>query len=118
MAYSFGQMEASLEHVTTGPVTAPGRQDSERAGVTILCEVRQGTTRPWLRARLEDLSPKGFRIAWMPNVSENHPLRIRIPGMQSLTAHVRWRQGKTLGCEFSETLHFAVFEHLVRQASV
>lgn len=106
-----------MDHATTAPEATSGRQASERAGLTLLCEVRQGTTRPWVRARLKDLSPRGFRIAWMPNVSESHPLRIRIPGMQPLTAHVRWRQGKALGCEFVETLHLAVFDHIVRQAS-
>lgn len=108
--------EAILDHATTEHENTAGRQDSQRADVTLLCEVRQGTTRPWVRARLEDLSPKGFRIAWMPHVSENHPLRIRIPGMQPLTAHVRWRRGNALGCEFSDTLHLSVFEHIVRQA--
>jgi len=107
-----------LDNATTAAGTASARQAGERAGITLICEVRQGTTRPWLAARLEDLSPRGFRIAWMPQVSEGHPLRIRIPGMQPLTARVRWRKGKALGCEFSETLHPAVFDHLVRQAGL
>lgn len=91
------------------------RDDPLRIGVMLLCEVRQGT-RAWVRVRLEDISPSGFRIAWLPNVDEDRPLRIRIPGIRLLTAHVRWRRGKAIGCEFAGTLHVAVFEHIVQTA--
>ena len=86
-----------------------------RADVTILCEVRQGT-RPWRMARLEDISPGGFRIAWLPDVRADLPLRIRIPGMQMLSARIAWQRGNAVGCAFTEALHVAVFEHLVRSA--
>lgn len=87
-----------------------------RAALTLLCEVRQGT-RPWQTVRLEDLSPQGFRIAWLPNASTELPVRIRIPGIQLLTAHIRWQSNAAIGCSFSEPLHVTVFEHLVRQAN-
>jgi hypothetical protein len=88
---------------------------TSRASVEILCEVRQGT-RPWKAARLEDLSPGGFRIARLPEARPEVPLRVRIPGMQLLSAQVRWREGKAAGCAFVEPLHVAVFEHIVRAA--
>lgn len=97
------------------PEGACSREFSQREEVILLCEVRQGT-RPWALARLEDISQAGFRIAWLPNFRVDLPLRIRIPGLQLLTAHIRWQQGKAVGCEFSEPLHVAVFEHIVRQA--
>jgi len=81
--------------------------------VTLLCQVRQGM-RPWAHAHLEDISRKGFRIAWLPNAQEDRPQRIRIPGLRLLTARIRWRDGKSVGCEFAETLHVTVFEHIVR----
>ncbi|MBT0668961.1 PilZ domain-containing protein [Novosphingobium profundi] len=82
----------------------------------LICEVRQGS-RPWRLVRLEDLSPEGFRIAWLPDVQAHVPLRIRIPGLQMLTAEVRWTKGDGVGCAFTAPLHVAVFEHLVRQRS-
>ena len=97
------------------PTDSCHRDDPLRIGVILLCEVRQGT-RPWVRVRLDDISPSGFRIAWMPAIDPERPLRIRIPGIQMLTAHVRWQRGKTIGCEFVETLHVAVFEHIVKAA--
>jgi len=92
-----------------------GHARERRARVTVDCEVRQGT-RPWKTARLEDLSPSGFRISQFPDCSLQHPLRIRIPGLELLSATVRWRKGDTVGCEFASPLHVAVFEHLVRTA--
>lgn len=90
------------------------RSDPRRASVTLLCEVRQGT-RPWSLVRLEDISQKGFRVAWFPNCALDRPIRIRIPGLQILKAEIRWQRGKSLGCEFAEPLHVAVFESIVRQ---
>jgi len=86
-----------------------------RAGITLFCDVRQGS-RPWTQARLEDLSPGGFRIARLAAVRAELPLRIRIPGMQLLSADIRWVRDGAVGCAFAEPLHVAVFEHIVRNA--
>lgn len=99
----------------------PDHQDdraprTERVGVALVCEVRQGT-RPWKMARLEDLSPGGFRIAWLPDATPEMPLRIRIPGMQLLSARICWARDSAVGCEFADPLHVAVFEHIARAAS-
>ena len=93
------------------------RECGARASVALQCEVPQGT-HPWKRVRLDDISPSGFRIAWLPGALRDVPLRIRIPGLQMLTAHIRWQQGKAVGCEFAEPLHVAVFEHIVRQCEI
>lgn len=95
--------------------TASGDRSAARVGVALICDVRQGS-RPWAQARLEDLSPGGFRIARLPAVRMELPLRIRIPGMQMLTAQIRWLRDGSVGCAFAEPLHVAVFEHLVRKA--
>ena len=87
-----------------------------RAIVELECEVRQGTA-PWRRVRLEDISPQGFRLSWFPNCRRDLPLRIRIPGLALLTAHVRWQENFEVGCQFEASLHYAVFDHLVRHAS-
>lgn len=69
-----------------------------------------------MRVRLEDISRSGFRIAWFPGASIDQPLKIRIPGLQLLTANIRWRREAAMGCEFDTPLHIAVFEHIVRQS--
>lgn len=100
------------------PINAPGEPHAprtERVGVVLTCEIRQGT-RPWKMARLEDLSPNGFRIARLPDARSELPLRIRIPGIQMLSARICWIRDGAVGCEFAEPLHVAVFEHIVRSA--
>ncbi len=104
-----------VKHQTIPLPDACSREFAARAEVTLLCEVRQGT-RPWRVVRLEDISQAGFRIAWMPAVAEGKPLRIRIPGLQVLSADIRWRRENAIGCEFTTQLHIAVFEHIARQA--
>jgi PilZ domain len=97
------------------PYSDESSRGASRAPVSLFCEVRQGT-RPWQQVRLQDLSPTGFRIAGLMNPSPVAPVSIRIPGMQLLTAHIRWDTGVLVGCEFAAPLHIAVFDHLVRQA--
>lgn len=92
------------------------RHRSDRARISLDCEVRQGV-RPWRRVRLEDISRTGFRISWFPDCRPEIPLRIRIPGLELLTAQVRWRQDVLVGCEFVSPLHVAVFDHLVERVS-
>lgn len=86
-----------------------------RAGISITCEVRQGT-RVWRMIRLDNLSCEGFRLAWSPDITMDLPLRLKIPGIQLLTARIRWRTRSAIGCQFYEPLHVAVFEHLLKNA--
>ena len=107
--------EPEPEQEKSQAMSEPLQQRNSRARVSLTCEVRQGT-RPWKQTRLEDISQKGFRIAWLPNCRPELPLRIRIPGLQLLSAHIRWQDNGAVGCEFTEPLHVAVLEHLVRCA--
>lgn len=103
-----------MKHAPISTELGCTREFSDRAEITLLCEVRQGLE-PWQMVRLADISQAGFHIAWLPDCRKDLPLRIRIPGLAMLTAHVRWRRGKAVGCEFAEPLHVAVFENIVRQ---
>ena len=89
-------------------------RESNRALISLSCEVRQGT-RAWQRIVLEDLSATGFRISGLAHPDPAKLLSIRIPGMQLLSAKIRWNTGIAVGCEFTAPLHIAVFDHLVRQ---
>ena len=102
-----------IDSADRGP-SVPSKR-APRASVSLVCEVRQGT-RPWKRVKLEDISQTGFSLAAFPLATPDLPLRIRIPGMQLLSAELRWSDGKVIGCAFAEPLHVAVFEHIVRTA--
>ena len=93
----------------------PLRSFAQRAQLSIVCEVRQGT-RPWKMARLSDLSETGFKLAWLHDYDSTKPLRIRIPGIETLSAKICWHEGKQIGCAFASPLHVAVFENIVRLA--
>ena len=95
--------------------TSCNRDAGQRETISLECEVRQGT-RPWKKALLEDLSRTGFRIGWLPATSPHVPLRVRIPGMQVLTAEVRWKDNEAGGCECATPVHVGVFGDLVRRA--
>lgn len=86
-----------------------------RAKLQITCEVRQAT-RPWQLTVLDDLSPTGFCISGLTHPSPGMPLSIRIPGLHPLTAQIRWNSGKLSGCEFTQPLHVAIFEHIAKGA--
>jgi hypothetical protein len=101
----------------------PGRYDenlqlqrSNRAPLSIVCEIRQGQ-RPWKTAHLQNISETGFCIEWLPSLEPGRSLWIRIPGLQLLTAHIRWKRDGMMGCEFVSRLYGPVFEHIARQAS-
>jgi hypothetical protein len=88
------------------------REDDKRVRISMSCDVRQGS-RAWQRVRVDEISRTGFRIPHLAMASPDLPLRIRIPGMSVLTATIRWHSGHSVGCEFVEPLHIAVFDHLV-----
>lgn len=98
----------------------PNRKDRDgaagRVRAVIRCKVRQGN-RPWVDARLEDISLTGFKITSFRECRPELPLRIRIPGLQMLNAKVCWQEGDTSGCELDQPLHVAVFDHIVKQAT-
>lgn len=96
------------------PAKTDQSRENLRAPLCLTCEVRQGT-RAWQRVVLEDLSASGFRLSGLAHPDQAKLLSIRIPGMQLLSAKIRWNAGTAIGCEFTAPLHIAVFEHLVRQ---
>ncbi len=47
------------------------------------------------------------------DLDQNKPVYIRLPGMQTLSATIRWNDYQEYGCAFNNQLHPAVLEHLV-----
>jgi hypothetical protein len=92
------------------------RRATHRLGLTVRCDVRQGCE-PWAKIVLMDMSRTGFRIAWSPRYKPGAKLWIRIPGLQPLSATIRWQSQSGVGCEFSSPLYEPVFEHFASQAA-
>ena len=86
----------------------------DRVHLEIIAEVKVGFG-AWQKSRLNDVSLSGFRIGWLPNGGHGTDVRIRIPGLEPLTALVRWKDSTGMGCEFTRPLSVYVLEHIARQ---
>lgn len=88
------------------------QREAERALAPIVCEVRQGVA-AWRKCKLDDLSTGGFSIVRFGPADPSQPVRIRIPGLQVLSANIAWQRDGAIGCAFASPLHEAVFLHIV-----
>ena len=71
---------------------------------------------PWKPGRIDDLSPQGFRIGWVPQCAIGRRLWVRLPGLEAVPATVRWKSNGGAGCEFDRPLHAIIVEHVARRA--
>ena len=85
---------------------------SERSCVSIKCEIRTERS-AWHFALLRDLSSQGFQLEWPASCGASSKVMIRIPGLEMLTAEVRWREGRFAGCEFAKLLSPYVLDHII-----
>lgn len=65
------------------------------------------------RATLSDLSVSGFKMTSYTYLDDKKPVYIRLPGIQTLNATIKWHDHQDYGCAFANDLHPAVLEHLV-----
>lgn len=63
--------------------------------------------------RLSDLSPKGLRIEFLERPRKGEQVWVKLPGLDSLEAQVRWVEGQHSGIEFVRPVHPAVFDLLL-----
>jgi hypothetical protein len=63
-----------------------------------------------------DLSTHGFRIETHLDLHEGQQIWLRLPGLESSSATVRWVRGYVAGCAFDQPLHPAVLELVVARA--
>lgn len=106
-------MELSGQLSTSQP-GSEGRKAS-RAEVTLGAGLRQrgagGVT-----IQILDLSTHGFRAATHLELEKGTDVWLKLPGLESLHAHVVWMRGHLLGCEFARPLHPAVLDMVVRNS--
>lgn len=88
-------------------------REQERAPVVLRCEARVGLG-GWNFAILLDLSTHGFQLVRAPGCEVGATVKLRIPGMEMLTAVVKWMTLESIGCAFVRPLSPYVFEHVVK----
>ncbi|WP_229953908.1 PilZ domain-containing protein [Parasphingorhabdus litoris] len=85
---------------------------STRAGVEILAEVREpGLGR--IEAMIMDLSMNGFRMRCMTRLTGEKNIFMTLPSFSAIESKICWVEGDIFGCEFVQSLHPAVFDHIV-----
>jgi hypothetical protein len=86
------------------------RSERRRLGVRI--KYRRRIVR--LAAQTIDLSCHGLRLSGMERFKVGDTVWITLPGLEPKRASVVWAERFQAGCEFSEPLHPAVLEAVVR----
>ena len=85
---------------------------STRSGVEIVSEVREpGFGR--VEAMIIDLSLTGFRMRCITRLTGEKHIYMTLPSFSAIESKVCWIEGDFYGCEFVQSLHPAVFDHIV-----
>lgn len=65
------------------------------------------------RVTLSNISESGFRMTSKRNLDHLQPIFIRLPGIPSLSATIRWEGFKDYGCQFSQPLTANIYARLL-----
>lgn len=93
----------------------PKSRKAERVSLTISAGLRQRGAAT-VTVRILDLSTHGFRIDTHLNMQIGTQIWLRLPGLESVPAHVAWVHGHSAGCAFDRPLHPAVLDMLVQRS--
>lgn len=91
-------------------------REGERRRVRVRCEARIGTA-AWTLIFLQDLSTRGFQMSRVPGLQVGTRLRIKVPGLELLSANVRWVGERDAGCVFNRPLSDYVLDHFARRTA-
>lgn len=67
------------------------------------------------RVELRDLSPDGCMIDLVERPALDEVMQIKLPGLETLQARVRWVDNYIAGLKFEQPIHPAVFELLLQR---
>lgn len=65
------------------------------------------------RVTLSDISTSGFKMTSKRVLDPKQPVFIRLPGIQSLSANIKWEGFKDYGCQFTRALTPKILDNLV-----
>lgn len=101
----FAEEEGAREQVA--------RQGKRRAAGMEAQLRRIGRTSYWVELR--DLSPDGCMIDLVERPAMDEVMQVRLPGLETLQARVRWIDNYVAGLKFERPIHPAVFELLLQR---
>ena len=93
---------------------APVARKSNRRAAGMEAQLRRiGRTSYWVELR--DLSPDGCMIDLVERPAMDEVMQVRLPGLETLQARVRWIDNYIAGLKFERPIHPAVFELLLQR---
>lgn len=96
----------------TAPINGESPRSARRKPVAIRAHIRERSSKP-IVVDVLDLSREGFQIAHHRAFHIGTLLWLKLPGLESLAASVKWSDGIRMGCQFDTPLHEAVLEKIV-----
>ena len=92
----------------------PVERKSNRRAAGMEAQLRRiGRTSYWVELR--DLSPDGCMIDLVERPAMDEVMQVRLPGLETLQARVRWIDNYIAGLKFERPIHPAVFELLLQR---
>ena len=90
------------------------KRKNKRRGEGMEAQLRRlGRRSYWVELR--DLSPDGCMIDLVERPSLGELVQVKLPGLETLAARVRWVDNYVAGLKFERAIHPAVFELLVER---
>lgn len=97
------------------PSPARTGRRAERVSVELGAGLRQRGA-SGVSVQIMDLSTDGFKAATHLQLPPGTDVWLRLPGLESSHAQVRWAEGHYIGCAFVRPLHPAVLDMVVAKA--
>ncbi len=82
-----------------------------RNSVNIVADVREPRGGRF-KVSVIELSRSGFRMHSASFVEKGKAIFLTMPGFEPLEARIAWYDKEYYGCEFSQRLHVAIYDHL------
>jgi hypothetical protein len=102
------------EAEVTGDEQYFNSREFERGSVSIAGEIREkGAGKQ--RISVLDLSRSGFRMHCIFLIPQDRTVFLTMPGFESMEARIAWHDDDYYGCEFSQRLHEAVYDHVIKK---
>lgn len=88
-------------------------REFQRGEVSITASIREhGGGRQ--QVEVIDLSRAGFRMRTAAFIPHDRVLFVTLPGFSPLEARIAWRKREHYGCAFVQSLHEAIYDHIIR----
>ncbi len=98
------------------PVLNREGRRSERIHLVLMAQLREsGAGADRFSITIKDLSVHGFRFETQFGLQIGARVWLTMPGLGALEGEVVWKDGFSYGAQFSNAMHVAVLDHIIKQ---